>query len=123
MNFSCNKIFFPFKISINARISQLAGFSIKQFNLHRYITTTHNNKRLKLRYLADSELLKLTAQAPRDHETAMDAVRDRPLVYESAAVFLKLQFQTQFNHLPRGYRAAVLQTALLEHAVRYIACL
>jgi len=34
-----------------------------QFNLHRYNTMTHNNKRLKLRYLADIELLKLTAQA------------------------------------------------------------
>ena len=55
--------FFPFKIPINAQISQLAGYSIKQFNLHPYNTTTHNNKRLKLRYLADSEVLKLTAQA------------------------------------------------------------
>ena len=63
-NFGCSKsFFFPFKIPITARISHLAGFANKQFNLHRYNTTTHNNKRLKLRYLADSEVLKLTAQA------------------------------------------------------------
>jgi len=55
---------------INAQISQLAGIANKQFNLHRYNTTTHNNKRLKLRYLADSELLKITPQArKRSHDS------------------------------------------------------
>jgi hypothetical protein len=47
MNFSCNKTV-AFKNRITARLSKLAGFLIKLFNLNQCNATTCNNKWLQL---------------------------------------------------------------------------
>ena len=42
------------------------------------------------------------------HVAPMTAVRYRPLLSEGATLFLNIQFQTYFNKLPSGCRAAVV---------------
>jgi hypothetical protein len=58
-----------------------------------------------------------------DQVIPMADVRDWPLQSEGAALFLNVQFQTHFKTFPVGVELLWLQTALLEHAVSYIACL
>ena len=115
---------FSVKIATIARISQLIGFSIKQFILHRYNTTTHNKKRMKLRYLADSELLKLTAQErTRSRDSHGRHARSAVTFWRRLVISTRLTSDTLLTTFPVGYELLWLHTALLERAVSYIVCL
>ena len=100
---------FSVKISNTARISQLIVFSINQVNLHRYNTTTHNKKRMKLRYLADSELLKLTAQErTRSRDSHGCHARSAVTFWRRLCHFYTFNFRHIINNIPSGFRASVV---------------